>query len=145
MNDADRLELPTCGPEGLDRTWDEVGHELTLPGFGTRTMYDYYDRQGNPISMRDWTRLSTWDARENGYAYKVVARDEIGTYLVSTIWLGLNHAFMPGPPLIFETMVFADEDWSGAEQLRYSTEEEARAGHARLVEEVRLFADLAMG
>jgi len=49
---------------------------------------------------------------------------------VSTVWLGLDHGYGGGPPLIFETMVFGgahDED-----QWRYPTEVEALAGHAEI-------------
>ena len=54
---------------------------------------------------------------------------------VSTVWLGLDHAFGRGPPLIFESMVFASAT-QGSEALdqdRYSTEAEAREGHEALV------------
>src|SRR6185437_442758 len=49
---------------------------------------------------------------------------------VSTIWLGLDHTLGDGSPLIFETMVF-DGHWDSELQWRYSTEEQARAGHRR--------------
>jgi hypothetical protein len=51
---------------------------------------------------------------------------------LSTVWLGLDHSFGAGPPLIFETMVFGGPN--DEEQERYSTEEEAKAGHAAMVE-----------
>ena len=55
---------------------------------------------------------------------------------VSTVWLGLDHNFgMQGPPLIFETMVFPKEgEWGELDCRRYSTEEEALAGHEEMVE-----------
>lgn len=55
---------------------------------------------------------------------------------VSTVFLGLNHAYDPdGPPMIFETMVFGGvcKDI----QVRYSTWDEAKAGHAEIVMKVR--------
>src|SRR5437868_3160304 len=55
--------------------------------------------------------------------------------LVSTVWLGLDHSFGGGPPMIFETMVFPKRgDYSELDCERWATEEEARAGHRRLVE-----------
>lgn len=52
---------------------------------------------------------------------------------VSTVWLGLNHQFGSGPPLIFETMVFPSESDSGDLDCdRYSTEAEALVGHERM-------------
>jgi hypothetical protein len=54
---------------------------------------------------------------------------------VSTVFLGLDHAFMGGPPMIFETMTFLPGDeGENTEQFRYSTWEEAEAGHADAVE-----------
>lgn len=93
----------------------------------------YYDRDGIPIDEDAWSRL-----RAN-YAYKRVARttitdaaDPTKTYDVSTVWLGLDHAFGMGPPLIFETMVFG-EGSSDLECERYSTEKQAREGHIAMV------------
>lgn len=51
---------------------------------------------------------------------------------VSTVFIGLDHRFGPGKPLVFETLVFGgpfDQDGD-----RYSTWVEAEAGHARFVE-----------
>ena len=61
----------------------------------------FYNHDGEPISMDEWCRLL--DIRE----YVTVAYDEVGAGIkVSTVWLGLNHNYFGGPPLIFETMVF---------------------------------------
>jgi hypothetical protein len=94
-----------------------------------------YDRRGNPLALSDWVRLF------HDEAYKRIAKDEVAGYLVSTVWLGLDHSFGVGPPLIFETMVFASEggdfDMSGVGQWRYATEEAARIGHDEVVEELR--------
>jgi hypothetical protein len=94
----------------------------------------YYDRKGRPISdTLAWARLF------EDKSYKVLKQEMVGPYWVSTVWLGLDHRFGIGPPLIFETMVF----WRGEnpqpdsfeeDQERYSTEEEALTGHARIVE-----------
>ena len=53
---------------------------------------------------------------------------------LSTVWLGLDHSFGEGPPLIFESMVFAPGSRpEELDQVRYSTEQEALLGHARLL------------
>ena len=49
---------------------------------------------------------------------------------VSTVFLGLNHQWGDGPPLLFETMVFGGE--LDGEQERYSTWEEAIEGHENM-------------
>ena len=109
----------------------------------------YFDRQGKPIGMMDWARKH--DDRE----YSTVAQHWVRGWMVSTVWLGINHNYLPsGPPLIFETMIFAPKDATiggdgqmpgpaGAAGLtaadldqyqeRYATEEAAQAGHDRAI------------
>lgn len=68
-------------------------------------------------------------------ANRHVAKTKIDDITISTVFLGLNHGFGKGPPLLFETMIFGgrfDEDmW------RYSTWDEAEKGHQKAVEKVR--------
>jgi len=54
---------------------------------------------------------------------------------VSTVFLGLNHAFGNSSPLWFETMVFGGP--LDQEVVRYGTLEEARRGHDRMVARVK--------
>lgn len=86
----------------------------------------HYDRQGRQISMTEWGRMFS-DEDEKRVAFTQVD-DHVG---VSTVWLGVDHQFGDGPPLIFETMVFGGP--LDQEQERYSTEEQARAGHEDMV------------
>jgi hypothetical protein len=92
-------------------------------------MSDYYDRQGRPIDVTKWTRLFE-DADT-----KIVAKTQVGDAEVSTVWMGLDHGFGDGPPLIFETLVFGGP--LDDEMERYSTEEQALAGHEDMVQRVR--------
>lgn len=63
-------------------------------------------------------------------------QDIIGDARISTVFIGLDHGFiMGGPPVIFETMVFGG--LHDDHQRRYCTIEEARTGHARVVNAVR--------
>jgi hypothetical protein len=98
----------------------------------------YYDRQGGPISMLQWS------LRHQDSGYRVVAQDRLRGWLVSTVWLGLDHGFGQGPPLIFETMVFPPDGRLPYEEEyceRYATEKEARDGHEQAltwtVEQIR--------
>ena len=86
----------------------------------------YFDRQGKPMGLMEWAEA---------FKDNRVALDEIDGVRISTVWLGLNHRFGPGAPLIFESMVFGGS--MDEEQRRYSTEAEAIAGHAALVAEVK--------
>jgi hypothetical protein len=91
-----------------------------------------YDLDGNPITFREWGEI-----REGGPDAIRIARTEIGEMYVSTVWLGLDHSYgFEGPPMIFETLIFGG-DLDG-EMWRYSTREEAKEGHERAVELVRL-------
>lgn len=97
-------------------------------------MSEYYDRQGNPISVEESHRLIK-EASARGEDYKRVSRTEIpGEHKdisVSTVWLGLDHSFGDTGPLIFETMVFGGRFDGECE--RYETEEDAVEGHDRMV------------
>lgn len=57
---------------------------------------------------------------------------------VSTVFLGLDHSFGFGPPLLFETMVFGKNEWIEKDCERYSTWLEAEAGHRQMCIAVNL-------
>lgn len=90
-------------------------------------MSDKYILDGKtpvPADLMTWAKwFETADRR--------VDATTIGRYRVSTVFLGLDHQYGEGPPLIFETMVFADggsdECWCD----RCSTWDEAEAMHQR--------------
>lgn len=68
-----------------------------------------------------------------------VAKTEVDGVLVSTVFLGIDHRFFgDGDPILFETMCFALGDRGDYDfQARYSTWEEAEAGHWDVVEQLR--------
>ena len=85
--------------------------------------------QAVPCDLMTWAH---WIETAGGV--RRVAEKHIGVSRVSTVFLGLNHAFDDGPPLIFETMVFSGPLAETCE--RYSTWEEAERGHAEMVSRV---------
>lgn len=99
-------------------------------------MSNYYDRDGK---LRPFEEIATIEsaARARGEDYRRIARTKVpgADSTVSTVWLGLDHQFGDGPPLIFESLVFGGG--MDGEMERYSTEAEARAGHDALVAKVR--------
>lgn len=98
-------------------------------------MSRYYDRQGQPLP-----RTAAYDDGVWSLEARRVADDIVGDYRVSTVHLVIDHSHTPGPPLIFETMVFQkSEDLVGDEMYceRYATEAEATAGHTRIVAAVK--------
>ncbi len=92
----------------------------------------YYNKEGKKISMEEWARLF------EDFEYKIISQITLSNgKRVSTVWLGLDHSFGDGTPLIFETMVFSKKgDCSSEEHCeRYATLKEAEAGHERIVKE----------
>lgn len=94
----------------------------------------YYDREGQPMEMMAWAQ------KFGDRDYQTVAQHWVRGWMVSTVWLGINHNFWGGTPLIFETMIFPPGDEAGEDgirsedyQERYSTEEAAQAGHDRAI------------
>lgn len=104
----------------------------------------YYDRSGVPISSQQMMELKFIDP-DYGRVMRSTVVDAAHlerTYDVSTVWLGLDQGFGSGPPVIFETMIFAlddDDEWQNWCD-RYCTEVAARDGHTEAV--VQLCADL---
>jgi hypothetical protein len=99
----------------------------------------YYDRAGNPIKFWDWA--AKMEMGFDRIVEQTVLVEGENAVTVSTIWIGLDMNWLRGPPMIFETMVFGGP--TDLEGRRYSTEEEARAGHAQMVEETTLMLRLA--
>lgn len=107
----------------------------------------YYDKDGTPMALMEWAKKLEDDE------YKRVAIDIFENRFghqtrVSTVWLGLDHSYnSDGPPLIFESMAFDDDDTHVSSipglaerefakdlaQERYSTLAEAQAGHLLMV------------
>jgi hypothetical protein len=86
----------------------------------------YYDKNGIPMSLMDWAH------KFEDVEYKRVARYQNLFVLVSTVWLGLDHNFTGGTPLIFESMAFS-RFGASIDCQRYSTLDEALKGHKAMV------------
>ena len=96
----------------------------------------YYSRDGKPIEdVLDWT---------SSIEDRIVKQERVGLFglfYVSTVFLGLNHNYGEGRPLIFETMVFCRFPIKSKEAFhtgldldmnRYATEQEAKDGHEQM-------------
>ena len=87
----------------------------------------YYSMNGEPLTMAEWAMLF------EDTIGRTIGKTELQNGMsVSTVWVGIDHGFGRGDILIFETMVFPQE-MSDHEQERYSTREQALAGHNRIV------------
>lgn len=108
----------------------------------SRHYFYIMDEAGNVSTTDDrdaWGKwFQTFDRR--------VAFDRVGPAEVSTVFLGLDHNFSGGAPILFETLVFApneDGERVGVEtsMIRYATKEEAMAGHQEVVMFLRGIGD----
>lgn len=96
-------------------------------------MNEHYILDGKkavPASFQEWLDWCV-SKKNTGQDYRRVALTEKGGVQVSTVFLGLNHAWRASePPMIFETMIFGGEH--DQDQDRCSTWEEAEAMHKRM-------------
>lgn len=93
----------------------------------------WYDREGKAIGVADMVRLC------RDHDYRLVARDFVGKVEVCTVWLGFDHSFRGREPVLFETVVFGGR--MDQYHRRYTTEDQACAGHARVLASVRRLQD----
>jgi hypothetical protein len=77
-----------------------------------------------PATFEQW---ANW--METAGDTRRLGNDLIGDVHVSTVFLGLDHSFSDGPPVLWETMIFGGEH--DQYQERYTSREDALAGHER--------------
>lgn len=91
-------------------------------------------------TVRPTDDVMEWGKQHADMSNRRVGFDKLdGEVEVSTVFLGTDHAFGGGPPLLFETMVFGGphSDW----QDRYHTWDEAESAHKRIVANLLAGAD----
>jgi hypothetical protein len=88
-----------------------------------------YNQQGQQVTSEEWVGARVVD--------NTIKREHLNGMFISTVFVGVDMGYGDGPPLIYETMVFPDGEWIEEYSDRYSTEEEALAGHARAIEWVK--------
>lgn len=108
------------------------------------------DHTISPLGGADGEATLEWARQFEQFDNRVLKQETIEGCLVSTVFLGLDHGFGGGPPLVFETMAFSaatkmvktfgDREREIHEELtqrRYSTYDEAMRGHAEVAAHVR--------
>lgn len=65
------------------------------------------DEHGEPMPELDLHKWAAWF--ETSGEKRRVANTEIGSVHISTVFLGLDHNYGKGPPLLYETMIFGGE------------------------------------
>ena len=97
-------------------------------------MSDHYELIGQTVVPVQGGVLE-WALKFEAMDRRVAETTLFGMCRVSTVFLGLDHAFFGGPPLLFETMAFWHGE-GGYEQERCSTWLQAQEQHARMCAEV---------
>lgn len=121
----------------------QLAELLKLP-VGQRLTYHLWDRDSGEI--RETTDTLEWSNWFEDIDNRRVALDEIEDIVVSTVALGLDHAWSGGPPLIFETLVFRQDPEERTvfgtpvthemEMQRFSTVEDALDFHDAMVRQM---------
>jgi hypothetical protein len=101
------------------------------------------DESGNVVECD----LLTWAIWFEKSRQRIIEQDTVEGLWVSTIFMGLNHQYGRGKPLWFETMVFHEPQYDpdfdrmrrepAGYSERYTTIQEARAGHAAAIEWIK--------
>lgn len=85
------------------------------------------DHVARPATFEEWAEFMARPFETS----RRVAKTVVGDAEVSTVFLAVDHAFWGSTPVLFETMVFGGEN--DGDTWRYSTWDEAVAGHALAV------------
>lgn len=101
--------------------------------------YLYILENKTPVPVED---TETWGRWFENFSNRQVAFTELGDKRASTVFLGLDHQWeIGGKPLLFETMVFDQNNSIDRYCMRYSTWEDAEAGHYAVVALIRAKSD----
>ena len=91
----------------------------------------HYKLEGKQVvEVKDLIEWAKWFETADRH----VAKETVGNSEISTVFLGIDHSFSAGPPLLFETLVFGGK--LADEMDRYSTWQEAKKGHKAMKKRV---------
>lgn len=97
------------------------------------------DERGEPVPEPD---LFTWAAWiEERREQRIVRQEWVGEWQVSTVFLGLDHRWGEGPPILWETMVFQGPH-NGTTTRCAGGREQAEAMHDDMMERMQAMAAL---
>lgn len=85
------------------------------------------DEDQVPVVCNDPLKWGRWFAEADRH----VAKTTIGDVTISTVFLGVDHNYGDGPPILYETMIFGGE--RNDYQTRASTRGEAIGQHVAAV------------
>ena len=94
----------------------------------------HYILRGREIVNCDHMGLTEWAKAYEALGDRHLGDTTIKGVRVSTVFLGFDHSFGGGQPVLFETMVFGGK--LDQQMKRYCTNDEAERGHKRMVHRV---------
>lgn len=122
--------------ELADTVMKESGLSLPLRKKTAKLFYNMlYRLKGHtpvPVTFLEWLKPPMQCGTQVAQSTLTERRQSV---IVSTVFLGINHAHGSGPPLLFETMIFGGKQNGFC--CRYSTWRKAVAGHRVIVRELR--------
>ncbi len=95
--------------------------------------------KGEPVPCQDLTEWAKWIGSTKGFAKRFVKDETIDGIRVSTIFLGMDHRFAEGDPILWETMLFAEADGHYLHQYQDrcgGTREQAEAMHEKAKQKI---------
>ena len=92
----------------------------------SRSPYYKLDESGEPVVCEDMLEWALWFG--TSHESRVIAKTELPSgAVVSTVFIGIDHAFRGGDPVLWETMLFGGEYDLACD--RYRSRNEALVGH----------------
>jgi len=105
---------------------------MTLNPLPKRRTYWILDGK-NPVPEPDALKWAQWFEIHERHVDKTIVQG----YEVSTVFLGMDHGHSAeGPPVLFETMIFAEGSRHDLAMWRYCTWDQAARGHAEVVKQI---------
>jgi hypothetical protein len=96
----------------------------------------YILKDNKPIAEPDTTKWIRW--MSDHHEDRILSKTYLyGTEIeISTVFLGIDHNFFGGPPILFETAVFNHKSGESEIERRYETYETAMEGHLEIAAQV---------
>lgn len=151
MTEEERWEALRDAWEAQRAQWEEWQASLpdevrdALARLADRPMHR--DPTGDPIDMLAWGQLKevmrdeiAAGAHEGWWGIKTFTEIDGTEIEVSTVWLGLDHQYLDGPHITWETMIFGGP-YSSEVIDRYTTRAQAINGHERTLRALRAGRD----
>lgn len=108
-----------------------------------RPLWYMLDNNKNIVPTKN---IENWGAFMEDRSKKIVRKERIESFLISTVFLGIDHGLpvlyeqSKYKPILFETMIFSDtDDWFSDVCERYCTYDEALACHKVIVTVVKYY------